>query len=188
MSLDASFCRVHVFTEVMDATFQQDLDRLEYLWTRGASIDCHDETNGYTPLHWFSHRGLDVLMTPHFDQLCFSFYRAIINDKMRSTAWLLKHDVKVNEQDSLGWTPLHYSVHNNKVQCTQALIDRGASPFVKNNKGKIPGSLYALFLLLQDVNGSLGTQRTCAKTRTYRRCLKLRETKKKEVIGYLYLD
>jgi len=38
--------------EMMEATFGQDLKKLEYLWTRGASIDCHDETNGYTPLHW----------------------------------------------------------------------------------------------------------------------------------------
>lgn len=41
------------WSEMMEATFEQDLKKLEYLWTRGASIDCHDETNGYTPLHWF---------------------------------------------------------------------------------------------------------------------------------------
>jgi hypothetical protein len=41
-----------VNAEMMEATFGQDLKKLEYLWTRGASIDCHDETNGYTPLHW----------------------------------------------------------------------------------------------------------------------------------------
>ncbi|ELR25293.1 protein kinase domain containing protein [Acanthamoeba castellanii str. Neff] len=99
----------------MEATFGQDLKKLEYLWTRGASIDCHDETNGYTPLHW-----------------------AIINDKQHSVSWLLTHEAKVNAKDSMGWTPLHYAAHSSKTDVTRALLERGASPSLKNNKGKLP--------------------------------------------------
>ncbi len=67
-----------------------------------------------------------------------SYDRAIINDKQHSVSWLLTHEAKVNAKDSMGWTPLHYAAHSSKTDVTRALLERGASPSLKNNKGKLP--------------------------------------------------
>jgi ankyrin repeat protein len=40
----------------------------------------------------------------------------------------------------MGWTPLHYAAHSSKTDVTRALIERGASPSIKNNKGKLAGT------------------------------------------------
>lgn len=102
----------------------------------------------------------------------------MINNKARSITWLLNHDARVNAKDSMGWTPLHYAAHSSKLEYTRALLEKGASPTIKNNKGKFPGTRYHITLMevkVDDVH-SLGD---LAKTKIIIKLLKDAKDKEK---------
>ena len=88
---------------------------LKILLDRGANTNCIDE-QGNLPLHI-----------------------AIIN-KNADAAWLLiKHTSNINAQEAnMGNTPLHVAAINGDIKSTEALLQAGADPGIKNHLGRIP--------------------------------------------------
>jgi ankyrin repeat protein len=54
---------------------------------------------------------------------------------------LLDAGADVNIQDEDGYTALHVSAFNNRIEITQVLIDAGADKSIPNNDGELPYEL-----------------------------------------------
>lgn len=51
---------------------------------------------------------------------------------------LLENGAKLNEQDSLGKTPLHYASEMGRTRCIPYLLQKGASVDIRDKLGKTP--------------------------------------------------
>jgi ankyrin repeat protein len=51
-------------------------------------------------------------------------------DRLRS---LVDIATNLNEYDELGYTPLHYAVNNNHLECVRTLLKQGAEPDIQTN-------------------------------------------------------
>lgn len=74
----------------------------------------------------------------------FLMFMAARRGDYRILRWLTRTNrVDPNWTNKRGSTPLHYSAKNGRMRATDVLLDAGADPRIKNNKGRTPDE-YAL--------------------------------------------
>jgi hypothetical protein len=101
-------------TELYDAAYEGDAERVRELLKKGANPNVRDEY-GETPLHIAARDG-------HVDVV----------------ELLLEHGADPNAQDKSGETPLHWAAFNGYVDVVRLLLEHGADPTVKNKDGITP--------------------------------------------------
>jgi ankyrin repeat protein len=60
---------------------------------------------------------------------CYSLLRG---NSLTNLAELLQHQLDISKADCYGNTALHLAALENRVECAKFLLERGASPLVKN--------------------------------------------------------
>lgn len=63
------------------------------------------------------------------------FINAAANGDVGTLHDLIKENLDVNAVDGIGATALMYAARNNQIECIKTLLDAGANPSLKTNKG-----------------------------------------------------
>ena len=103
-------------TPLMVAAFAGKLHAVKWLLEKGAAIACEDK-RGWSPLH-----------------------HAAMGGDPDTIDLILTHLPDVDSKTADGETPLIIAVYRGKLQCIKCLLERGANPLTKDNKGQ--DSLY----------------------------------------------
>ena len=64
--------------------------------------------------------------------------RAARYGKNETCAWLIRHGAKVNAKDKDGWTPLRFTVEDDKLKNAPVLLENGASIDARDSQGNTP--------------------------------------------------
>ena len=108
--------------------------------------------------------GLDMILSKKSDlkedptqiSQTYPLHLAAMNQDSLSTKVLMKFNANVNVRDSIGYYPLHYASRLNRIANLVELLDHGANPFVRSDKGKTPLSkartYECAYLLIQVMN------------------------------------
>ena len=135
-------------TALTIAVMEKRADLAEILLTSGANPDVGDVRSGLSPIHYAtftdSTSTVELLlanrahpdlpdcygMTPMM--LACGLGHVLIMDV------LLNAGAAIESRDSIGWTPLHYCITGDSIECLKTLLDEGADRSITDKKGLSP--------------------------------------------------
>jgi ankyrin repeat protein len=99
------------------AALANDQPALEHFIAAGDNVDERSrDAQNHTPLIWASFHQRD--------------------SGIEMVRYLLDHKADVNAQQRFGWTPLIIATRSRSPRTVQLLLERGADPKIKSNKGQ----------------------------------------------------
>ncbi len=102
-------------TPLHAAVFQENIQLVRLLLSKGAGVNVPEKECGSTPLHV-----------------------AVVQENIQLAELLLNKDANINAQEKDGSTPLHLAAYGNLHQFVSLFLKRGAKADITDNKGQTP--------------------------------------------------
>lgn len=128
--------------EIVQATAEQDVERVRRLIAEGADVNDRGEDGHWGPAIHYTGRNdelLRVLVDAGAEPDAEVLGQYALAGRTSAVEFLLDHGAPIDGQDSqYGNTALHAAAMNGNLEVVQLLVERGADPSIRNKEGKTP--------------------------------------------------